>query len=50
MSPYFDETDETGSAFTTLTIPAGSVEGTTTLMAKLYMTNVEVAVDITITP
>jgi hypothetical protein len=50
LSPYFDWTDESGSALTTLTIPAGSEEGTTTLKAKLYMTSVEVTMDITITP
>ncbi|MFH1312805.1 MAG: invasin domain 3-containing protein [Candidatus Eisenbacteria bacterium] len=50
VSPYFGTTDESGSAYTTVTIPPGTEEGTTTVKAKLFMTTVEAAIDITITP
>jgi hypothetical protein len=49
VSPYSAVTDESGSCSTTLTIPVGTEEGTSTVSAKLWMTDVQADIQITIT-
>jgi adhesin/invasin len=50
LSSYTEETDEYGHSMTTLTIPPGTGEGTTTVKAFVWMTDIEVEVEVTITP
>jgi hypothetical protein len=50
LSTWWDVTDEWGMAYTTLTIPDSTAEGTTTVSARVGMTDIEASIDITINP
>jgi adhesin/invasin len=50
VSPPTAVTDETGIAITTLSIPAGTEEGVSKIKARVWMSDIEGDIDITITP
>ncbi len=50
LSTYYDVTDEFGLATTTLTIPPGTSAGTTTITGRVWMTDNQATVEVTINP